>query len=135
MRKQAIISHASSKDHLKNMFAAHETPPVTAAISCSQPPIQESSTSTAALSTLVDAPSTNSASGFSISSYLLDNQITRAEIFYCLKIVKSLHQRAQQMIHVRCSEQCSLIQRWLKNFRWEEQKHCTLLTVGWQFFC
>jgi len=32
---------------------------------------------------------TSSASGFSMSSYLLDNQVSRAEILYCLKIVKS----------------------------------------------
>jgi hypothetical protein len=73
------------------MSAVHLSPPVTTVISCSQPPDQESSTSTAAASTSVDAPSTctSSTSGFSMSSYLMDSQVSRAEILYCLKIVKS----------------------------------------------
>jgi len=84
MRKQVVISHASSKGHLKNMHVAHPTPPAKALISCSQAPVQESSTSMAATSTSVDVPSTSSASGFSMSSYLLDSQFSRAEILYCL---------------------------------------------------
>ena len=71
------------------MSVAHLTPPATTVISCSQPPVQETSTSTAAASTPVDVPSTGSASGFSLSSYLLDSQVSRAAILYCLKIVKS----------------------------------------------
>ena len=46
MGKQAIISHASSKGHLKNVSAVHLTPQATIIISCSQPPVQESSRST-----------------------------------------------------------------------------------------
>ena len=45
-----------------------------------------------------------------------------------------MHQCAQLMIHVICFEQCSLIQRWLRNFRWEGQRHHTLLTMCWQSF-
>ena len=71
------------------MSVVHLTPLATAVISCSQAPVQETVTSIAAASTRVDAPSASSASGFSMSSYLLDSQVSRAEILYCLKIVKS----------------------------------------------
>jgi hypothetical protein len=48
MGQQAVISHAASKNHIKNMSAAQQTPPVTAVISSGQsgPQVKEVVTST-----------------------------------------------------------------------------------------
>ena len=113
------------------MSVVHLTLPATTVINCSQPPVQETSTSTAAASTPVDAPSTSSASGFSMSSYLLDSQVSRAEIKYCLKIVKShasMHSAddSRKLFRATFPDQ-----RWQRNFCWEGQRHRTLLTTGW----
>ena len=71
------------------MSAASHTPSVTAPISCQQPPVQEDITSTTTALTALDAPSTNRANGFSMLSYLVDSQVARAEILYCLKMIKN----------------------------------------------
>ena len=68
MGKQAVVSHATSANHVKNMSAASHTPSVTAPISCQQPPVQEGITSTTTALAALDAASTNRASGFSMSS-------------------------------------------------------------------